>query len=1467
MNTTLGLDLGTNSIGWAIRNANLDTTQIEKIGVLTFNKGVGKDKSGEYSFAAKRTKKRSTRRLYQARKYRLWDTLKYLIDDGYCPLTIENLDKWRKYNKEEATKNNNGGRVYPVEDLRFDAWVKLDFDGDGKPDYTSLFQLRKELAEIKLDLEKEDARFKIGRALYHIAQRRGFKSSRKGTDDIKEKEFTDENKETEEITLIYSEKKKNKTITELFEKYSDAKTIGWLFANLENDKIRVRENIAQYAIRENYKDEIKYIFEKQGINKESTLYKNVVETGHNKNDGSIFYKRALRSQKGLIGKCPLEPTKYRVPLSHPSFETFRAWSILNNIKFKAKNSNDSFEQIPFELRQKLFNKFFIGRVKAYFTIGELAEYIETVEGKNWQLNYNWKTSVSACPVSARLKDIFGDDFLTIKIKSDSAKKGHYDIDDIWHIFFNYEDQEYVQDFAQLKLGLDDAKTKKFITAWNATPVGYGMLSINAINKINVFLEKGLIYTEAVLLANIPNIIGKELWAKNETLLISEIGNLIDKNREQKNILGIVNGLIAKYKNLDNHKKFGYKDDGYKLKESDKEDVKKQIFENIGEKKWTQKSIEEQIKINEIISVCYQAFFSNKGLEIKYFGDDKHFIIKIHGENYYKTETGFYKMPRLIDTLANFLVGNFDLNEKDIAKIYHPSEINIYPPAKEDKDGNLRLGSPKTGSFKNPMAMRTLHELRRLTNYLIDTKQIDTETRVVVEVGRELNDANKRWAIEAWQKQREEENKEYALVIQELLGDNGCKENYAVSNDEIDKFRIWYEQNDELNIPEVLEIKEERGKKKVPKDFNTHTKKWSDSIKDSYKAIKKETDRIKKYRLWLEQDCKCIYTGKVISITDLFNDNTIDFEHTLPLSQSFDNSLANLTVCFHDFNRTVKKQSIPYNLPNYDKSATINGKNYSAILPRLEKWLDKVKRIEQQIEFWKAKSKKTADKKWKDDAIRQRHLWQMELDYWKNKVERFTIKEITSGFKNSQLVDTQLISKYAFHYLKTYFDKVDVQKGSITSDFRKIYGLQVADEKKDRSKHSHHAKDAAVLTLIPVAIKRESILKEYYEHKERNQKYNAQSPYKGFNRDEIWNIDDTILINNIAKDQALTPAKRIVRKRGKVQLIEGTNQPKIATGDCIRGQLHDETFFGAIKPAKLDEKGKLQRKKNGTIIQEDKLKFVVRVAMKYKKNDQDAEGSFKNLEHLKSLIVDKILFKQIEKQVHEVYNGSLKDALEGGVWMLNRKGEMVNKIRHIRVFKDVSEPLVIKQQTYKSKLDYKNNYYAGNASNIAYGLYKSENKESFKSKIINLLTASNINKLTGSNILELELNFIEKKEKFNLLAILKSGQKVIFYNQNKNELFDLSIKELSNLIYVIDGFEKDGRIRFSHHLNALNNTELKELADLRYGKDKFKALYQGCSSLNTESPWPKLKLSMGNLKMCIEYIDFEIKIDGTIKFND
>lgn len=1433
MNKIIGLDLGTNSIGWAIRDPNLSGNQIEKVGVLTFNKGVGIDKTGEYSFAAERTKKRSTRRLYQSRKYRLWKTLEHLILQGYCPLSIEDLNKWRHYNKEEAYKNNNAGRVYPVSNIAFDAWIKLDFNKDGQPDYSSPYQLRKELAETNLDFAQEENRYKLGRALYHIAQRRGFKSSRKGADDDKPKETDSE----DVIDLQYSEQKKTKKLQEIFPDFDPAVPIGVFLANKENEGKRVRLDITQYLVRQNYKDELNYIFQFQRLGVDHPLYISLVESGKNRNDGSIFYKRPLRSQKGLIGKCTLEPAKYRAPISHPAFEAFRAWTFLNNIKFRAEN--DQMRQLPLELKREMYQDLFTGRLKGYFPFSEIENYIKK-KGNNWKLNYPSKTTVSASPVSARLRNIFGDDYLSVQIpkaKAPNSAKSYYDMEDIWHVLFSYEDQEFVVEFAEKKLNLPPEKVKQFVMAWNALPVGYAMLSLNAINKINRFLQKGLIYTEAVLLANVPEIIGETLWRENEDLLLEHIKNVIEENRKQKTILGIVNNLVSKHKNLESHEKFGRRN--YVLDNSDEKEIQAAIEEQFGAGRWNELPEAYREEVFNTVKDCYQAYFTRSGFKRKDINNERHFAVPSGNNVYYKADSDYYRLPKLIDTLGEFLQAHFNVDDKHLQKIYHPSEISTYAPAKPDKEGVLKLGSPKTGSFKNPMAMRTLHELRKLMNYLIETNQIDNETRVVVEVARELNDANKRWAIEFWQRQREVENQEFAEAITQLLGER--KELLAdpESDSDIDKVRLFYEQNEEQTLPPVMQEDETPTGKRKKGNAKDEAIKWSGHGKNL----------IDKYRLWKEQGYICIYTGKYITLSDLFNENKIDFEHTVPRSKSFDNSLANLTVCYHDYNRTIKKNQIPAQLLNYNT----DWGDYTAILPRLEHWKEKVKRIKQQIDFWRTKSKKAADKKWKDDAIRQRHLWQMELDYWKNKLDRFTITEITNGFKNSQKVDTQLISKYAFHYLKTYFDKVDVQKGAITAEFRKIYGLQSKDEKKDRSKHSHHAKDAAVLTLIPVAAKRDQILERYYETKEKNpQATFKEEPYNGFKREFVWSIDDRILINNIANNQALTPAKRKVRRRGKEVLIPGTNKPMIATGNAIRGQLHQETFYGAIKPAKRGEHGELLKDENGLFIQEEKEKFVIRVPFQYKK-DAGTPG-FKTLEEIKKQVVDEGLKAQIERQV--IAAGGLKEAFEKGMYLLDKHGEPHgNPIRHIRVWASVSEPLAIKKQTNLSDKEYKQQYWAANATNSFFAIYKGENKKDFDFR--NLYETAKIKSTTpvqrAKDLFEPSLTITKGKNttELTLSYVLEAGTKVLFKKEADEDIKRFAPGELMKRLYVYTNFEKDGRLNFKFHLEARSKNEVEET----YSE----------SDVDFDHPKPTLRFGYAKYDFWVEGYDFIVEMDGTINW--
>lgn len=716
MNKVLGIDLGTNSIGLTLR----ENQEFTWYGVYTFKKGVGEGKSGEFSFAAERTKHRSSRRLYNSRRYRKWETLKVLIENDYCPLDIEDLDKWKHYKK-------GIGRVFPVAEKNFQQWIKLDFDGDGIPDFSSPYQLRRLLITEKLDLSVQENRFRIGRALYHIAQRRGFKSSRK--------------QGANEKTAVYKGSNETKTIGR--NEYEDLiikhGSLGSAFAYLEDSGNRVRN---RYTLRSDYLIEVQKILEFQKV-----LNDNFRE----KIEKAIFFQRPLRSQKGLIGKCTLEPNKARCPISHPKFEEYRAWSFINNLKYRT-NKDARFEPIPIELKEKMYHQEFFFKSKREFSFSEVRKFLHLNGGQNWELNYSNKmdkVSVSSCFVSARLKSVFGEDWhnfeksVVRKNKKGKSEIKTYTIDDIWHILFSFEDEEYFEEFLIDVLELDENQIKELKTLFNNFPVGYANLSLKAINNILPFLREGMIYSEAVILAKIPEILGKDVFDADKQLIFSEIKDKIEENRHQKKIISIANNLIFKYYALDYQHRGHWASTSYKLDESDKRDIVAAAIEHFGDKTWVNLDKAYKVQIISEVTEKFQGFFASSKRE-------------------------HIKQPHLVNQIKEFLDDKFNVGEKVLDKIYHPSQIDIYPK----KEGQQFLLSPKTAAFKNPMAYKTLYRLRDVVNYLIETERIDDETRIVVEIARDLNDSNKRWAIEKYQRDREAENREFSDIISELTSDTG-----------------------------------------------------------------------------------------------------------------------------------------------------------------------------------------------------------------------------------------------------------------------------------------------------------------------------------------------------------------------------------------------------------------------------------------------------------------------------------------------------------------------------------------------------------------------------------------------------------------------------------------------------------------------------------------------------------------------
>lgn len=446
----LGFDIGTHSLATFVRDVSLGDKlkdQIIYYSVDSFNSGIGNGKGGEYSYAAERSKNKRKRQLNERRRYRNWETLKLLIQNKMCPLAAEELEQWTTYDKKR-----NLYRKYPVGALHFESWIRLDFDSDGTADYSSPYQLRRELMSRQFDFSQEIERFKLGRALYHISQRRGFKSS-KGESLQELEKILEKNNDFEVSSdsilneLKESERKRSGVLVEYMNEHK-LPTIGCAFAQLEDEGVRVRNSIYQ-PVRSQYKDEIVRIFEfQEGLRSEINLLKCLIS--EKKGEGTVFYKCPLKSQKGLVGKCTLEPNKSRCPISHPKYEEFRAWCFINNIRFR-RTISDNWSELTIDEKEGLYSEFFTSNVRADFSFKEIRLWIE----KRYQLklqckenirtiNYKDQQKVSGCPITARLIKLLGGNWEEYYQQGFKERWSHSKSNPIRHItsYYGHKNEAY-----------------------------------------------------------------------------------------------------------------------------------------------------------------------------------------------------------------------------------------------------------------------------------------------------------------------------------------------------------------------------------------------------------------------------------------------------------------------------------------------------------------------------------------------------------------------------------------------------------------------------------------------------------------------------------------------------------------------------------------------------------------------------------------------------------------------------------------------------------------------------------------------------------------------------------------------------------------------------------------------------------------------------------------------------------------
>lgn len=579
MTKILGLDIGTNSIGWAI--VDKENQKIIDAGVRIFKAGSSDIGQGENekSNNAERREHRQARRQHFRKRLRKIKLLQVLLENEMCPLLPEELNRWKNWDKNKKTT----GRKFPDSPAFID-WLRMN-----------PYDLRAKA------INENISRQEFGRILYHFIQRRGFLSSRKGKEEgaiYKGKENMDGIDDTRKLMG-------GKTLGQkLFEILPEDNKPYKRVLDEEGNEMRVR---ARYTLREMYIEEFNKIWKKQsghlGLNeiqvrsgKEVVLegkpgsvkYQKKLDNLKGKygednlkidnsrvvalqfkplkeflagkiedtddgiqfksNDSILFWQRPLRSQKGLLEKCTFESRLFYdnltgkkitvgaspCPVSHHEYELFRAYQFINNITFSSRDMklNDAQRQVVLDLINKNERNFDFEKVSAVLNLAYE------------RFNYDDKFKVPANPTHKRIKPYF------------TEEQWQENRHDIWHYFYFYEDQELLAEKLVKTFGLTEEKAQK--AAKQKIEDGYGNVSLKAIRNILPFLERGFQYSTAVLLGGVKNAFG-ERWGRFEDFhdeIINNVKVLIEEKRFKEY------ELIAEIKNLlsDPENNYGFSPD-------------------------------------------------------------------------------------------------------------------------------------------------------------------------------------------------------------------------------------------------------------------------------------------------------------------------------------------------------------------------------------------------------------------------------------------------------------------------------------------------------------------------------------------------------------------------------------------------------------------------------------------------------------------------------------------------------------------------------------------------------------------------------------------------------------------------------------------------------------------------------------------------------------------------------------------
>ncbi|MGF1548992.1 MAG: type II CRISPR RNA-guided endonuclease Cas9 [Sphingomonadaceae bacterium] len=414
----LGLDVGTNSVGWCLMRYDPQNApageEIVDIGVRIFPDG--RDPSGT-SLAVDRREARAARRRRDRYLRRRSAFLAALVEHKLMPVDTDE--------------------------------AKLVAERDP-------YALRKRALDEKLEP------YEIGRALFHLNQRRGFKSNRKA-----ERKQGDETgkiaKGAEKLDAAMAEAK--------------ARTLGEFLAGRDEKRVRMGGEAQDYDFypqRRHVEEEFEAIWDAQAAQHPELL----TETARAALHRILFFQRPLKEQP--VGVCTFVTAEKRLPKAHPLFQQRRLHEEVNQLEIttpgepQCKLTKDQRDTLILYLRTR--------KSAAY---DSLAKKLKLDPGQSFNKASETRTKMLGDEVYATManKKLFGN------------RWAHFSVEEQWAIverLMEEEDPEALHAFLREQYGLDDAQIEAAEKAARSLPEGYGRLGATATRLILDELEKDVI---------------------------------------------------------------------------------------------------------------------------------------------------------------------------------------------------------------------------------------------------------------------------------------------------------------------------------------------------------------------------------------------------------------------------------------------------------------------------------------------------------------------------------------------------------------------------------------------------------------------------------------------------------------------------------------------------------------------------------------------------------------------------------------------------------------------------------------------------------------------------------------------------------------------------------------------------------------------------------------------------------------